>query len=88
MSAVGKTKGGRRLAIKLTRKRIIALLLLILGIFIFLESNTLDSELVTTLTFEASSTGEAPSVAISPCHLGLLAGHRAALHHQRRAQSL
>ena len=66
MSAAGKQKGGRRLAIKLTRKRVIAVLLLLLGAFIFFESSTLDSELVTTLTFESSSTGEAPAVADIP----------------------
>lgn len=66
MSAVGKQKSGRRLAFKLTRKRIIAVLLLLLGAFIFFESSALDSELVTTLTFESSSTGEAPAVADIP----------------------
>ncbi len=66
MAAMGKTKSSRRFGIKLTRKRIIAALLLVLGLFIFFESGTLDSELVTTLTFESSSTGEAPSVADIP----------------------
>ncbi|MCY3834243.1 MAG: ABC transporter permease [Chloroflexi bacterium] len=66
MTAAGKTKSGRRLAIKLTRKRIIAAFLLILGAFIFLEAGTLDGELVTTLTFESRSTGEAKSVADIP----------------------
>jgi len=66
MSAAGKSKSGPRLSFKLTRKRIIALLLLLLGAFIFFESWGLDSELVTTLTFESSSTGEAPSVADIP----------------------
>ena len=37
-------------------------MLLALGAFIFIESGRLDSELVTTLTFESRPTGEAPSV--------------------------
>ena len=66
MAAAIKTKSARRLAFKLTRKRIIAILLLILGIFIFLEAGSLDRDLVTTLTFESSSTGQTPSVGDIP----------------------
>jgi len=66
MTAAGKTKSGSRLALKLTRMRIIAVFLLILGAFIFVEAGTLEPELVTTLTFESRSTGEAPSVADIP----------------------
>ena len=66
MTAAGKTKSGSRLALKLTRMRIIAVFLLILGAFIFVEAGTLEPELVTTLTFESRSTSEAPSVADIP----------------------
>ncbi len=66
MAAAAKTKSSRRFGFKLTRKRIIAVVLLLLGAFIFIESGRLDSELVTTLTFESRSTGETPAVADIP----------------------
>ena len=66
MSLASKAKSGRRLAFKLTRKRVIAVVLLALGAFIFIESGRLDSELVTTLTFEPRPTGERPAVADMP----------------------
>ena len=66
MTTAIKTKPGSRLAFKLTRKRIIAFLLLILGAFIFFESGSLDSDLVTTLTFESSSSRVAPTVGKIP----------------------
>ncbi len=66
MSAVAKTKPTRRLAFKLTRRRIIAIALVVIGIFIFVESSALDAELVTTLTFESTSTGQTPTVGNIP----------------------
>ena len=66
MSAAIKPKTGRRLAFKLTRRRVIALALILLGIFIFSQATTLDSELVTTLTFESTAMGEAPAVGDIP----------------------
>lgn len=66
MAAATKAKAPRRPAFKLTRLRIIAIALIVLGAFIFIESGTLDSDLVTTLTFESASTGEAPTVGDIP----------------------
>ena len=59
-----KTKPRRR--IKITRRRIIAVFLLVLGIFIWLEATQLDLDLVTTLTFESTSLGETPTVGNIP----------------------
>lgn len=59
-----KTKPRRR--IKITRRRIIAGFLLLLGIFIWLEATQLDPDLVTTLTFESTSLGETPTVGDIP----------------------
>ena len=66
MSAAAKAKPMWRLAFKLTRKGIIAIVLIVLGVFIFTESGTLDSELVTTLTFESTSKGQTPTVGSIP----------------------
>ena len=66
MSAASKAKSAGRLSFKLTRKRIIAFVLLLLGLFIFFESGSVDSELVTTLTFESTSLGEEPAVGSIP----------------------
>ena len=66
MSAAIKPKTGRRLAFKLTRRRVIALALILLGIFIFSQATALDGELVTTLTFESTAMGEAPAVGDIP----------------------
>ncbi len=65
MTATSKPKT-RRPSIRITRRRIIALLLILLGLFIFVEAGTLDSELVTTLTFESTSLGEEPTVGNIP----------------------
>ena len=65
MTAASKLKT-RRPSIRITRRRIIALLLILLGLFIFVEAGTLDSELVTTLTFESTSLGEEPTVGNIP----------------------
>lgn len=64
MSAA-KPKSTRR-RIKITRRRIIAGFLLLLGIFIWLEATQLDPDLVTTLTFESTSLGETPTVGVLP----------------------
>ena len=66
MSAAIEPKSTRRTAFKVTRKRIIALLLLVLGIFIFVEAGGLDGGLVTTLTFESTSLGQEPTVGNIP----------------------
>ncbi|MCY3573108.1 MAG: ABC transporter permease [Chloroflexi bacterium] len=52
--------------VKITRRRIIAAALLLLGIFIWLEATQLDPGLVTTLTFESTSLGETPTVGVLP----------------------
>ncbi len=62
MTISGKAKTSRRLSFKLTRIRIIAIALLLLGAFIFAQAGGIDGDLVTTLTFETTSAGEAPSV--------------------------
>ncbi len=62
MTISGKAKTSRRLSFKLTRLRIIAIVLLVLGAFIFFQAGGIDGDLVTTLTFETTSAGEAPSV--------------------------
>ena len=51
---------------KITRRRIIAAVLLLLGIFILLEGARIDPDLVTTLTFESTSLGETPTVGKLP----------------------
>ncbi len=66
MTAAIKPKSTRRLTFKLTRKRIIAVVLIVLGLFIFVEAGSLDSELVTTLTFESTSRGQEPTVGNIP----------------------
>ncbi len=55
-----------RLRVKITRRRIIAAALLLLGIFLMLESGRIDPDLVTTLTFESTSRGETPTVGLLP----------------------
>ncbi len=62
MTTSGKAKASRRPSFKLTRLRIIAIVLLVLGAFIFFQAGGIDGDLVTTLTFETTSAGEAPSV--------------------------
>ncbi|MYD39807.1 MAG: ABC transporter permease [Chloroflexi bacterium] len=52
--------------VKITRRRIIAAALLLLGIFIWLEATQLDPGLVTTLTFESTTLGETPTVGVLP----------------------
>ncbi len=61
MSAA-KTKPGRRARFKLTRRRIIALPLLLLGIFILAEARAFDSETITTLKLVTRASGDAPAV--------------------------
>ncbi len=66
MGAAVKPKSAGRLAFKLTRLRIIAIALILLGIFIFVEAGRLDGDLVTTLTFESTSLGEEPAIGNIP----------------------
>ena len=62
MRTSSKSKALSRPSFKLTRIRIIAIVLLVLGAFIFLQAAGIDGDLVTTLTFETTSAGETPSV--------------------------
>ena len=62
MSAAAKPKPGRRARFKLTRRRIIALPLLLLGIFILAEARAFDSETITTLKLVTRASGDAPAV--------------------------
>ena len=62
MTTASKSKAFSRPSFKLTRLRIIAIVLLVLGAFIFLQAGGIDGDLVTTLTFEPTSAGETPSV--------------------------
>ena len=62
MTTASKPKASSRPSFKLTRLRIIAIVLLVLGAFIFLQAGGIDGDLVTTLTFEPTSAGETPSV--------------------------
>ena len=61
-----KAKPARRPGFKLTRIRIIALALIVLGVFIFIEAGRLDADLVTTLTFESTAIGVEPAVGDIP----------------------
>ncbi len=62
MSTPDKPKASGRPGFKLGRIRIIAIVLLILGAFIFFQAGGIDGDLVTTLTFEKTSAGQSPSV--------------------------
>ena len=62
MTTASKPKASSRPSFKLTRLRIIAIVLLVLGAFIFLQAGGINGDLVTTLTFEPTSAGETPSV--------------------------
>lgn len=64
MTTMTKSKPASRLTFKLTRQRIIAIVLILLGVFIFLQSTNMDSTLITTLTFESSQRADAPRLAI------------------------
>ena len=62
MRTSSKSKALSRPSFKLSRIRIIAIVLLVLGAFIFVQAAGIDGDLVTTLTFETTSAGETPSV--------------------------
>ncbi len=62
MRTSSKPKTSSRPSFKLTRIRIIAIVLLLLGAFIFFQAGGIDGDLVTTLTFQTTSAGEPPSV--------------------------
>ena len=62
MTTSSKFKAASRPAFNLTRRRIIALVLALLGAFMFIQAGSVDSEVITTLTFESTSAGETPAI--------------------------
>ena len=62
MTRAVKTKATAGLAFKLTRLRVIAAAFIVLGLFIFLQAQAMEDTLITTLTLETTSAGEAPSI--------------------------
>lgn len=62
MTTAVKTKATAGLAFKLTRLRVIAAAFIVLGLFIFLQAQAMEDTLITTLTLETTSAGEAPSI--------------------------
>ena len=54
-----KTKAA---GLKLTRLRVIAIAFIIVGLFIVLQAQTMESDLITTLTLETTPAGESPSI--------------------------
>ena len=64
MAAAGKSKAGSRLAFKVTRRRIIAIVLLLLGTVIFLQAGGVAGDLVTTLNFESGADATVPGIPV------------------------
>ncbi len=62
MTTASKPRAAGRPAFKLTRRRIIALMLVLLGAFMFIQAGSVDSAVITTLTFESTSAGETPAI--------------------------
>ena len=56
-----KTKAAG-LTVGLTRLRVIAIAFIIVGLFIVLQAQTMESDLITTLTLETPAAGESPSI--------------------------
>lgn len=54
-----KTKAA---GLKLTRLRVIAIAFIIVGLFIVLQAQAMESDLITTLTLETPAAGESPSI--------------------------
>lgn len=66
MTTMTKTKTGISLrpTFKVTRLRIIGVVLIVMGMFIFLQAQGMDGSVITTLTFQSTQTENAPSLAI------------------------
>ncbi len=62
MTTLAKKKTTAGPTFKFTRLRVIAMVLIVLGVFIFFQAGGMDRSLITTLTFESTSAGETPSV--------------------------
>ena len=74
MAAAGKSKAGDGFRFKLTRRRIIAVALLILGLAIVIQAGGIDADLVTTLNFETVSAGETPTIGSLPVNTAAYLG--------------
>ena len=70
MTAETKAKFSRLPAFKLTRLRVIAIVLLVLGVFIFLESAKMDRDTITTLKLDSRNSGDAQRVGDIPVPTG------------------
>ena len=70
MTAETKAKFSRLPAFKLTRLRVIAIVLLVLGVFIFLESAKMDRDTITTLKLDSRNSGDAARVGDIPVPTG------------------
>ena len=64
MAAAGKAKAGNRLSFKVTRRRIIAIVLLLLGTVIFIQAGGVAGDLVTTLNFESGADATVPGIPV------------------------
>jgi general nucleoside transport system permease protein len=62
MMTMEKTKMGSRPTFKITRKRIIAGFMIVLGLFMFVQAQGMDGNLVTTLTFQLASCEDVPGI--------------------------
>ncbi len=63
MTTIAKNTTGSALSFKITRVRIIGIVLIVLGLFIFAQAQDMDRDLITTLTFQSTSASEVPTVA-------------------------
>jgi len=63
MTTTTKKNTGVRSSFKITRLRIIGIALILLGLFIFIQAQGMDGDLITTLTFQSTSASETPTVA-------------------------
>ena len=70
MTAETKAKFSSLPAFKLTRLRVIAIVLLVLGVFIFLESAKMDRDTITTLKLDSRNSGDAQRVGDIPVPTG------------------
>ncbi len=63
MATLTQSTQGFRPQFKITRLRIIGIVLILLGLFIFFQAQGMDGSLITTLTFQSTSASEVPTVA-------------------------
>ena len=63
MATITQTSTGFRPSFKITRTRIIGVVLILIGIFMFTQAQAMDSDLITTLTFQSTSASDVATVA-------------------------